>query len=176
MDMDKTARLVASFAGVALGSLAIIASCFVWVTKQEFGLGGSALIVAGIALIGLALWKSVKFGVDRSGLHFNAEIREFVAQQQKAQEASVVVAQKLDHVAALAAEAAKTAPPQAGSKLATIFAELNAAQDFSHEAMERWKILQETQEKIFAIQHDATANRATTQDRAYKKWDDYIKP
>lgn len=43
------------------------------------------------------------------------------------------------------------------------------------EEMERWKILQDTQTKIFEIQQDVTVNKARTQDRAYKKWDEYIR-
>ena len=41
--------------------------------------------------------------------------------------------------------------------------------------MERWKILQDTQTKIFEIQQDVTNNKAQTQDKAYKKWDAYIR-
>jgi hypothetical protein len=41
--------------------------------------------------------------------------------------------------------------------------------------MERWKILQDTQTQIFEIQQDLTAQKAATQDKAYKKWDQYIR-
>ena len=41
--------------------------------------------------------------------------------------------------------------------------------------MERWKILQDTQTKIFEIQQEVTVNRAKTQDKLFNKWDDYIK-
>lgn len=41
---------------------------------------------------------------------------------------------------------------------------------------ERWKILQDTQTRIFAIQQDISVNKSQTQDRAYKKWDEYIGP
>lgn len=40
---------------------------------------------------------------------------------------------------------------------------------------ERWKILQDTQTKIFETVQDVTCNKAKTQDKAYKKWDEYIK-
>lgn len=39
----------------------------------------------------------------------------------------------------------------------------------------KWKILQDTQTKIFEIQQDVTLNRAKTQDKLFNKWDDYIK-
>ena len=47
--------------------------------------------------------------------------------------------------------------------------------DAQKQQMERWKILQDTQTKIFEIQQDVTANKAQTQDKAYKKWDEYIR-
>jgi hypothetical protein len=47
--------------------------------------------------------------------------------------------------------------------------------DNQKQQMERWKILQDTQTKIFEIQQDVTANKAQTQDKAYKKWDEYIR-
>lgn len=47
--------------------------------------------------------------------------------------------------------------------------------DNQKQQMERWKILQDTQTKIFEIQQDVTANKAQTQDKAYKRWDEYIR-
>jgi hypothetical protein len=41
--------------------------------------------------------------------------------------------------------------------------------------MERWKILQDTQTEVFKIQQDVTMNKAQTQDKAYKKWDEYVR-
>ncbi|MBQ7528537.1 hypothetical protein IJT10_01350 [bacterium] len=41
--------------------------------------------------------------------------------------------------------------------------------------MERWKIMNDTQTKIFEIQQDVTLNRAKSQDKLYNKWDDYIR-
>lgn len=49
------------------------------------------------------------------------------------------------------------------------------AADAQKQQMERWKILQDTQTKIFEIQQDVTANKAQTQDKAFKKWDEYIR-
>jgi hypothetical protein len=49
------------------------------------------------------------------------------------------------------------------------------AQDQQKAQMERWKIQQDEQTKIFETEQDVTANKAQTQDKAYKKWDDYIK-
>lgn len=48
-------------------------------------------------------------------------------------------------------------------------------EDAQKEQMERWKIQQDQQTKIFETQQDVTQNKAQTQDKAYKKWDEYIK-
>lgn len=47
--------------------------------------------------------------------------------------------------------------------------------DNQKQQMERWKILQDTQTKIFEIQQDMTANRAKTQQKAFSNWDRYIR-
>jgi hypothetical protein len=39
---------------------------------------------------------------------------------------------------------------------------------------ERWQISQRTNTAIFQIQEDVTINRARTQDKAFKQWDEYI--
>ena len=41
--------------------------------------------------------------------------------------------------------------------------------------MQRWQILQDTQTKIFSIQQDVTQNKAQAQDKAFKKWDEYVR-
>ncbi len=47
--------------------------------------------------------------------------------------------------------------------------------DTQKQQAERWKILRETQTKIFEIQQDVTVNQAKTQDKMFNKWSDYIK-
>ena len=47
--------------------------------------------------------------------------------------------------------------------------------DAQKSQMNRWKILQDTQTKIFEIQQDVTVNRAKTQDKMFGKWDEYIR-
>lgn len=49
------------------------------------------------------------------------------------------------------------------------------AADAQKQQMERWKILQDTQTKIFEIQQDVTVNKAKTQDKMFNKWDEYIR-
>ncbi|MGM9992346.1 MAG: hypothetical protein ACI376_05810 [Candidatus Bruticola sp.] len=55
----------------------------------------------------------------------------------------------------------------------TIYTQMQA--DAQKQQMERWKILQDTQTKIFEIQQDVTVNRAKTQDKMFGKWDEYIR-
>ncbi|GMU51613.1 MAG: hypothetical protein AMXMBFR33_07590 [Candidatus Xenobia bacterium] len=55
----------------------------------------------------------------------------------------------------------------------TIQAQMQA--DAQKQQAERWKILRETQTKIFEIQQDVTVNQAKAQDKAFNKWSDYIK-
>ena len=45
----------------------------------------------------------------------------------------------------------------------TIYTQIQA--DNQKQAMQRWKILQDTQTKIFEIQQDVTTNKAKTQDK-----------
>ncbi|MGM9998211.1 MAG: hypothetical protein ACI38Q_02265 [Candidatus Bruticola sp.] len=55
----------------------------------------------------------------------------------------------------------------------TIYTQIQA--DAQKQQMQRWKILQDTQTKIFEIQQDVTVNRAKTQDKMFGKWDEYIR-
>ncbi|MHB2018588.1 MAG: hypothetical protein ACYCW6_16700 [Candidatus Xenobia bacterium] len=47
--------------------------------------------------------------------------------------------------------------------------------DAQKQQMDRWKILEDTQTKIFEIQQDVSVNKAKTQDKMYNKWDEYIR-
>ena len=62
---------------------------------------------------------------------------------------------------------------QAATDANTIQTQMQA--DQQKQEMDRWKILQDTQTKIFEIQQDVTANKAQTQDKAYDQWDQYIR-
>jgi hypothetical protein len=54
--------------GGGVGSAAISTACWVWLKKQIFAYGGSALCGAGVVLLGLSIWHSVDFGVTSNGL------------------------------------------------------------------------------------------------------------
>jgi len=47
--------------------------------------------------------------------------------------------------------------------------------DQQKQQMERWRILQDTQTKIFEIIQDVTINKARNQDRMFREWDRYIR-
>jgi hypothetical protein len=55
----------------------------------------------------------------------------------------------------------------------TIFTQRQA--DDQKAQMERWRILQETQTRIFEIQQDVMTNKLQIQSEAYKRWDEYIR-
>lgn len=71
---------------------------------------------------------------------------------------------------ALAADQAQTC--QAGDG-GTVQSQICA--DAQRQQMERWRIQQDTQTRIFEIQQDVTANRAKTQDKAFQTFDSYIR-
>jgi hypothetical protein len=56
---------------------------------------------------------------------------------------------------------------------AQIFSDIQ--RDAQKAQAERWKILRETQTKIFQIQQDVVSQQGVTQDKMFKKWSDYIK-
>jgi hypothetical protein len=84
------AQVLAVVAGVVFGSAAISTACWVWLKKQIFAYGGSALCGAGVVLLGLSIWHSVDFGVTSNGmtLKLQAELDKKLAPIQ-AQVASI---------------------------------------------------------------------------------------
>ena len=43
------------------------------------------------------------------------------------------------------------------------------------DSLQRWKILQDTQSKIFQIQQDVTKEQEKKAEEIYRKWDEYIR-
>lgn len=58
---------VAFFVGIALGSIAVLSACVVWLRHQTFGAGGAGLSLVGVALVGLSLWTSISFSMSEGG-------------------------------------------------------------------------------------------------------------
>jgi hypothetical protein len=89
------AHVLAVLAGVLFGCAAISTSCWVWLRKQIFAFGGSALCGSGVVLLGLSIWHSVEFGVSGSGfsLKLQAELeRKFQSIDEALQRNSVAIA------------------------------------------------------------------------------------
>jgi hypothetical protein len=76
-------------------------------------------------------------------------------------------------VAAVSLEQMMQMQNQDASSARTIQTQMQ--EDAQKEQMMRWKILQDTQTKLFEVQQDVTSNKAKTQDKAYNKWDQYIR-
>ena len=72
------AHVLAVLAGVLFGCAAISTACWVWLRKQTFAFGGSALCGSGVVLLGLSIWHSVAFGVSGSSisLKLQAELEQ----------------------------------------------------------------------------------------------------
>jgi len=62
--------LIPVVAGVAFGGIAICIAGAVWFRKEKFGFAGAVLVAAGVLLIGLSVWRSVKVDVGTSGFKF----------------------------------------------------------------------------------------------------------
>jgi hypothetical protein len=86
------AHVLAVLAGVLFGCAAIATACWVWLRKQIFAFGGSALCGSGVVLLGLSIWHSVEFGV--SGSSISLKLQAQLEQQFKAIDAHVAA---LDH-------------------------------------------------------------------------------
>ena len=75
------AHVLAVLAGVFFGCAAISTACWVWLRKQIFAFGGSALCGSGVVLLGLPIWHSVEFGV--SGTSISLKLQAALEQQCK---------------------------------------------------------------------------------------------
>lgn len=58
---------VALWAGLIVGLLMLLAVCYVYVARRDFGLGGVVLSVFGVVLVGLSIWKTVEITVSANG-------------------------------------------------------------------------------------------------------------
>jgi hypothetical protein len=62
------AHVLAVLAGVVFGAAAISTACWVWLRKQIFAFGASALCGSGVVLLGLSIWHSVEFGINGNSI------------------------------------------------------------------------------------------------------------
>jgi tetratricopeptide (TPR) repeat protein len=59
-------KLVAVLTGILLSAISVSSASWIWVRKQIFGYGGSALCSFGVILIGLSIWSNVQLSVSPS--------------------------------------------------------------------------------------------------------------
>ncbi|QDT46284.1 hypothetical protein Pan258_03020 [Symmachiella dynata] len=52
---------------VAIGTAMIAVACFVYITQREFGLGGAALTLLGVVLVGSSIWKNIDISIGKEG-------------------------------------------------------------------------------------------------------------
>jgi hypothetical protein len=69
---------LAFLAGIILGSIQLLAVSWVWVQKQVLGMGGITMSFVGVALVGLALWSSIRIEASPDG--FIAEFQQELEQ------------------------------------------------------------------------------------------------
>jgi hypothetical protein len=74
-----TIKDTAFYAGLFLGSILLISTTYVFVKRQTFGLGGVFLIIFGSFLVGLSIWTSFEFSINKDGsitAKYTQEIKE----------------------------------------------------------------------------------------------------
>jgi hypothetical protein len=76
----------------------------VWIRNQVFGLGGSALSLVGVTLVGLSIWSGVKINVSDEGFQaeFNRlqeQVKTVAQSNQTGIEAKQVVTQEVKNLA-----------------------------------------------------------------------------
>lgn len=54
-------------------------------------------------------------------------------------------------------------------------AKLSMASESEKSEWNKWKMIQDTQNKIYEIQQGVAVDQAKTQDKMFNKWDEYIK-
>ena len=61
------------------------------------------------------------------------------------------------------------------SSISPVTIQQQISQDRQRQALERWKILRETQSKIFQLQQDVTIQRARSGHAAHRAWEEFIR-
>jgi hypothetical protein len=70
---------IAFYVGIILGSTLLLCSVYVFVKRQIFGLAGIVLIAFGSFLVGLSIWTSFEFSLNKDGsvtAKYSQEIKE----------------------------------------------------------------------------------------------------
>ena len=108
------AKIAAVVVGLVFGSGAISVASIVWLRRQIFAYGGSALCLSGVVLIGSSIWRTVEFDIGPSGIRFQG------AQQLAASAAAAAQsADKAVKAAAVAIDLASAGRPAVSYNFAT---------------------------------------------------------
>ncbi|MCP3690349.1 MAG: hypothetical protein GY784_18255, partial [Gammaproteobacteria bacterium] len=93
-----------------VGSIILLSVCFVYIRHQVLPLGGIALSLIGMILMGLSVWKSVDISIDDSGIHAKLDQIVLVANQaqEDASEAQRVSQQSLQEIGTVKVQTEKT--------------------------------------------------------------------
>ena len=73
----------AFFVALVVGSLMLVAVCFVYVRHRTFGLGGITLSGLGVILLGMSVWRSIDVSFDEKGMRAKLNQVEVVATEAK---------------------------------------------------------------------------------------------
>ncbi|MFJ4194388.1 peptidoglycan-binding domain-containing protein [Pseudomonas sp. NPDC089534] len=66
---------------LALGALMLASVCYVYVSRQTFGLGGACLSGFGVVLVGMSVWTTIDVAFDAKGVRAKLEQVETVAKR-----------------------------------------------------------------------------------------------
>jgi tetratricopeptide (TPR) repeat protein len=80
--MKGTLPTITFALGILFGSIMLSTVCWVYLTRQEFGIAGAFLTVFGVVLLGLSIWKTIHVSVDSQG-KVSAKLEERVEQIQE---------------------------------------------------------------------------------------------
>ncbi len=79
---------LAFLVGIVIGSIQLLAVSWVWIQKQVLGMGGITMSFVGVALVGLALWSSIRIEASPDGFiaEFEQELRQLNNSVQQVEE------------------------------------------------------------------------------------------
>jgi hypothetical protein len=64
--MDITTA--AFFLGMLCGTILLLSASVVYVKHRQFGLGGTAMTLAGVILLGMSVWKTIDVEINKEGM------------------------------------------------------------------------------------------------------------
>lgn len=83
--------------GLAMGSVMLGSVCYVWVRKQQLGIGGGFLSAMGVVLLGLSVWTGVSVEVTKGGI--KADFDRLQERLDEVTEANQIVSEQVQNIA-----------------------------------------------------------------------------